>query len=317
MLALASALGNQAALAVDPLALPPLAIQAAKVNLLDMAPVGSILVVVGERGVVGRSDDGGRTWQIRQAPTSRTLTALTFIDDKVGVAVGHGGTILRTGDGGRNWSAVSVKEAGSDAVLGVTALKNGHLVAYGAFGMYLTSSDEGRTWKRQTVVADNFERHISRVIETTSGVLFLVGETGTIARSTGGGNAWTQLKSPYEGSYFGLLEMQDGALLAFGMRGNVYRSSDMGTTWVHVPLSSKATINGGSVAADGRVVLAGNRGLIAVSADAGRTFQLMSAPEGTPLSQARLLDDGTLVYAGVMASGRMPVPSVATANRAK
>ena len=286
--------------------MPPLVIQAAKTTLLDMTQVGSSLVVVGERGVIGRSDDGGQTWQLKQAPTSRTLTALTFIDDKVGVAVGHGGTILRTDDGGRTWSAVAVKEAGSDAVLGVTALKNGQLVAYGAFAMYLVSSDQGKTWKRETVVADNFERHISRVIETASGALFLVGETGAIARSADGGKTWTELKSPYEGSYFGLLELKDGALLAFGMRGNIYRSSDLGTTWAQVPFASKATLNGGSLAADGRIVLAGNRGLLAVSADAGRTFTISTAPEGTSLAQARLLEDGTLVYAGVMASGRVP-----------
>ena len=281
-----------------------IAIQASRTTLLDLAAAGKSLVVVGERGVIGRSDDGGDTWQLRQAPTSRSLTAVTFVDDRIGVAVGHGGTILRTEDGGLTWAAIAVKEIGRDAVLGVTALKNGHLVAFGAFGMYLVSEDQGETWHRQSVIAENFERHISRVIETSSG-MFLVGETGVMARSTDGGRRWSELKSPYEGSYFGLLELRDGALLAYGMRGNVYRSSNQGATWEQVPFASKATINGGSVAADGRVVLAGNRGLLAVSSDAGRSFEITIAPEGTSLAQARLLDDGTLVYAGSMATGRL------------
>jgi photosystem II stability/assembly factor-like uncharacterized protein len=301
ILALAHACG--VAQAHEP-AVPPLVIQAGRVTLLDLAPVGPALLAVGERGIVGRSDDGGQSWQLRQAPTSRTLTALAFVNDKVGVAVGHGGTVLRTEDGGATWIAIPIKEIGHDAVLGVTALKNGQIVACGAFGMYLVSEDVGRTWRRRSVVEDNFERHISRVVETSHG-LFLVGETGTLARSTDGGARWTLLKSPYEGSYFGLLEARGGALLAYGMRGNVYRSTDQGNSWEHVPFSSKATINGGSVSADGRIVLAGNRGLLAVSTDDGRSFSTLTAPEGTSLSQARLLDDGALAYAGVMATGRM------------
>jgi photosystem II stability/assembly factor-like uncharacterized protein len=237
------------------------------------------------------------------------------VDDKVGIAVGHGGTILRTEDGGGTWSAVPVKEIGHDAVLGVTVLKNGHLVAYGAFAMYLVSEDQGKTWRRDTVVADNFERHISRVIETSKGDLFLVGETGAIARSSDGGKKWVQLKSPYEGSYFGLLELKGGTLLAYGMRGNIFRSDDQGSTWNPVPLDSKATLNGGSIAADGRIVLAGNRGLLAISTDAGRTFTISTAPEGTSLSQARMLEDGTIVYTGVMATGRLR-PATAVNNSA-
>src|SRR5437016_4999798 len=122
---------------------PASTIKVTRTTVLDLAVAGKSLVVVGERGVIGRSDDGGQTWQVRQAPTSRSLTAVTFVDDRIGVAVGHGGTILRTEDGGSTWAAVPVKEIGRDAVLGVTALKNGHLVAFGAFGMYLVSEDQG------------------------------------------------------------------------------------------------------------------------------------------------------------------------------
>jgi len=291
-----------------------LVIHADRVTLLDLAHVGPSLLVVGERGIIGRSDDGGKTWQIKQVPISRTLTAVAFIGEEVGVAVGHGGTILRTDDGGHTWSVVTVEEAGSDAVLGITALKNGHFVAYGAFGMFLVSSDQGKTWTRQTVVADTFDRHISRVLETTFGAMFLVGETGTIAKSVDGGETWTELQSPYEGSFFGILELKEGVLLVFGMRGNIFRSTDQGKTWAQVPFASDATLNGGSIANDGRIVLAGNRGLLAISSDGGRSFAISTAPEGTSLSQARLLSDGTLVYVGVMATGRLPAAMTTTSN---
>jgi photosystem II stability/assembly factor-like uncharacterized protein len=289
---------------------PAVRIQVDKITLLDLVNVGRTLIGVGERGVVARSDDGGLTWKSQLSPSSRTLTALAFANDTVGVAVGHGGSILRTEDAGLSWTAVTVKDIGRDAVLGVTALKSGRFVAFGAFGMVLVSDDQGRTWRRESVIADDFDRHISRVIEAHE-ALFLVGETGVMARSLDGGANWVRLKTPYEGSYFGILEMKDGALLAFGMRGNVFRSTDQGASWQKVPLATKATLNGGSVAADGRVVLAGNRGTLAISADAGRSFALMTVPEGTSIGQARWLADGSLVYAGSMATGRLSPERVA------
>ena len=311
--ALALVLGGASASAAGAgAAVPAITIQVERSTLLDLAQVGPSLVAVGERGLIARSDDGGRTWATRLSPTSRTLTAVAFADDKVGVAVGHGGTILRTEDGGQHWAVVPVKEIGRDAVLGVTGLKNGRFVAWGAFGMYLVSQDQGRTWSRSQVIADDFDRHISRVIEARD-ALYMVGETGVVARSTDGGQQWTPLTTPYEGSYFGILEMKGGALLAFGMRGNVYRSEDQGVTWDKVPFDTKSTINGGSVAADGRVVLAGNRGLLALSSDEGRSFVLMTSPEGTSLTQARLLGDGQLVYTGSMATGRLSAERIAKA----
>lgn len=282
---------------------PRVMIQADKIVLLDFTVVGKTLVAVGERGVVMRSDDAGRTWSGQQAPTTRALTSVAFLDERVGVAVGHGGTLLRTEDGGKAWQPVAFKEIGQDAVLGVTPLRSGVVVAYGAFGMYLVSADQGRTWRRENTVSPEFDRHISKVIETGK-ALWLVAETGVIARSKDQGRTWEQVRSPYEGSYFGILETRGGALLAFGMRGNVFRSADDGATWAPVPFGSKATLNGGSVGADGRIVLAGNRGLVAVSDDDGKTFLLHKTPEGASVSQARIVD-GALVYTGNAATGRL------------
>jgi photosystem II stability/assembly factor-like uncharacterized protein len=298
------AISGSAALAAVDKPIPSVTIKASKTTLLDFAVVGKSLVAVGERGVVARSEDAGRTWSGLNTVSSRTLTAVVFASDKVGVAVGHGGTILRTENGGQSWDAIKVKEAGQDALLGISVLKNGHFVVCGAFGLYLVSEDQGKTWRRETVISDDFERHISKVIETRQ-AMFLVGETGAIARSEDGGKQWTLLKSPYAGSYFGILELNSGALLAFGMRGNVYRSADQGENWEKMPFDSKSTLNGGTVALDGRVVLAGNNGLIAVSTDEGQTFSFIHAPQGTSLSQARLLDGNEIVYIGHMAVGRV------------
>lgn len=279
-------------------------IRADRTALFDLVRVGSAFYAVGERGVVMRSTDEGRTWHGQQAPTTRTLLSIAVIDPMHGVAVGHGGTIVRTEDGARTFTAIPVEDAGSDSILGVTRLSDGRLVAYGAYGLYLESHDQGLTWKRRQVIDENFEWHIANITEVGHR-LYLVGEAGTLAVSDDLGQTWARLESPYDGSFFGLLGLPDGALLAYGMRGNVFRSEDRGASWQQVPLATKSAINGGSIAADGRIVLVGNNGLIAVSKDAGRSFEMGVAPEGTPIARAAYADDGALVYVGYLATGRI------------
>jgi photosystem II stability/assembly factor-like uncharacterized protein len=254
-----------------------------RIILIDITRAGDRLVAVGERGFALLSDDGGKSWQAKETPVTRTLTGVAFRDAKVGVAVGHGGSFIRTEDGGDKWTQVPVPEAEPESLLGVVSLGGDRFAAYGAFGMYFDSADAGRTWVRRTVLSEDFQWHISEVVPVDS-TLLMVAESGTLARSDDGGTTWTAITSPYVGSYFGALVTPDGAILAFGMRGNVWRSTDLGATWQQVPLNTTASLNGGRVLSDGRILLVGNSGLLAVSNDGGQTLDLHWAPGGRGFS---------------------------------
>lgn len=248
-----------------------------RIFLTDIAPAGKRLVAVGERGFTLVSDDEGKTWKAVQTPVTRTLTGVAFNGAKVGVAVGHGASVVRTEDGGSNWTRVPLEEAEPESLLGVTSLGGDHFVTYGAFGMYFDSRDAGKTWQKHLVIDEDFDRHISQVIAAGTS-LFMVGESGTLARSDDDGATWTALPSPYEGSYFATLETRSGALLVFGMRGNVYRTEDFGANWQKVDLGTTASLMSGKQLADGRILLVGNSGLLALSNDDGRTLELHWAP---------------------------------------
>jgi photosystem II stability/assembly factor-like uncharacterized protein len=258
-------------------------IRSDRIVLMEVVRTGDRLVAVGERGF-------GRSWKAHPTPVDRTLTGVAFKDGRTGVAVGHGGTVIRTEDGGDTWSHVPLAEAGSDSLLGVANLGGDHFVAYGAFGLYFDSVDAGKTWQKRMILSEDFDRHISQVLPIGTSSLLLVAESGTLARSDDGGNTWTALTSPYQGSYFGALVTKSGAIVVFGMRGNVYRSTDLGATWQKIPLDTTVSLMSGRQLEDGRVVLVGNSGLIALSKDDGQTLGLHWSPARRGF--ASLAEDG-------------------------
>jgi photosystem II stability/assembly factor-like uncharacterized protein len=273
-------------------------IKPGRIILLSVAHAGDRLVAVGERGFAMLSDDAGKTWRAVGTPTTRTLTDVEFEDAKRGVAAGHGGSIVRTADGGESWTAVDVEQdAGVDSFLGVTSLGGGHFAAYGAFGLYMDSTDYGATWQRRRVISEEFENHISQVVKG-HGVLGLVAEYGTLARSEDGGATWTEVQSPYTGSFFGAVVARDGSILTFGMRGKIFRSADRAVTWQAIETGTTQAFNGGTVLSDGRIVLVGNNGLIAESKDNGQTFRLAWSPSGQGFSDIAEVKGGGLVVVG-------------------
>ena len=282
-----------------------------RIYLLGIARAGDRLVTVGERGFALVSDDAGKTWRAVATPTTRTLTGVAFEDARLGVAVGHGGSLVRTEDGGNTWTAVNVEDdAGSDSLLGVVSLGGGRFAAYGAFGMYLASSDGGATWQRRQVISEEFENHISQVMPF-NGALWMVAEYGTLARSDDGGDTWVELESPYDGSFFGMVVAADGALVLHGMRGTVFRSADGGASWQEVELRTTTTPNGSAVLSDGRIVLVGNSGLVATSSDNGQSFDIKWSPTGRGFSGLVEVPGG-IVVAGENGVGLLDVASLVT-----
>ncbi|WP_323114614.1 WD40/YVTN/BNR-like repeat-containing protein [Pseudomonas guariconensis] len=267
-----------------------------RVQLLNVTVTGDSLVAVGERGVVLCADEHAANWTSVRTGSNRTLSGVAFVDPRVGVAVGHGGTLLRTVDGGRTWNAVEVDSNG-DALLGIAALGNGRMAAWGAFGLYLLSKDNGVSWQRLPVIDGDFDRHISQVITLAGGDWLIVGESGTLARSTDQGESWQTMDSPYAGSLFGALQLDSGGLLIYGMRGNLWYSADAGKTWSQRQTGTTFAINGALQQKSGRVLVFGNSGLQLTSDDQGLTFTTHASTHAS-VARAVELDDGRLLVVG-------------------
>ena len=59
--------------------------------------------IVGGKGTILHTSDGGNNWIPQDSKTSVILTSINFHDGKNGCAVGDSGLILHTTDGGKNW----------------------------------------------------------------------------------------------------------------------------------------------------------------------------------------------------------------------
>ncbi|NVK22510.1 MAG: hypothetical protein HWD86_08320 [Kangiellaceae bacterium] len=249
--------------------------------LLDIIKLSNgKLVTVGERGHILLSDDNGQTWKQSPVPSKSSLTAIDFFDDTHGVAVGFDQTILLTTDGGLSWTQThQLDSLEQPALFDVNYVSKDQLVAIGSYGLYMTSEDGGATWDAQEVdsLADNFggfsHFYSMTVIDSKNWILagekYVSGETadfeeintGLLAKTNDGGQTWSKLASPYDGSFFGVNHL-NGVLYAYGLRGNVYESRDQGQSWRSLFLKTAAGLHDMDFLPNGQWVLVGTGGVL-------------------------------------------------------
>ena len=272
---------------------------APKILLLDAALSGPEVVAVGERAAILRSADGGRTWERIGAPTKATLTGIAFSPPPTahaGWAVGHDALILATADGGKTWAKQYQGENLQDSFLDVIALDAQRAIAVGAYGLYVTTADGGKTWTRRKLNQDDY--HFNRLAAGAGTTLYLAGEHGTLLRSTDHGARWSALKSPYDGSFYGLTSPAARTLLAHGLRGRIYRSTDDARSWQPIVTPELGLLATGIRHRSGALFLGGQSRSLLVSRDAGATFAVV--PDALPAGIAELLElpDGSLLAFG-------------------
>ena len=250
--------------------------------LLDAVSDGNRIIAVGDRGHVLVSDDGGDLWTQVPVPTRSMLTAVAMPDSKNVWAVGHDAIILHSADGGRTWVRQYYAPDLESPLFDVWFENDKHGLAVGAYGLVLQTLDGGRTWDRLYPVEE--ENHWNGIAMGSDGTLYVAAEFGLVFRSLDGGKTWEAIRTPYEGSFFGLIPLPDGTLIVFGLRGNIYKSGDRGETWTKVPTGTTASLFGGTLIPDGTVVLAGRSGTVLVSRDNAGSFQVWNRPDRQGLS---------------------------------
>jgi Photosynthesis system II assembly factor YCF48 len=101
---------------------------------------------VGDGGMIERTTDHGKTWNLQNSGVTAELTAGSATSDKICWVVGRGGTLLLTTDGGKHWKLLSspIKED----LGGVHATDAMHATIWDVPNhKTFATSDGGETWK--------------------------------------------------------------------------------------------------------------------------------------------------------------------------
>ena len=305
--------------AVDIKSPATMSVLASKSLLLDISSIGEDkLVAVGQHGHILLSSDG-EEWQQANVPVQATLTSVYFLNEQLGWAVGHDATILHSQDGGLNWQLQQYLPSLEKPLLDIYFKNANHGIAVGAYGQFFRTHDGGKSWNtefHQTFLfADDIEYlnelkqedeelyldeisfilpHFNRIVNEGETV-FILGETGLLAKSNDFGLTWQQFDNFYQGSFFSLARTKKGNLLVAGLRGHVFRGlkknltvgvgSDINNViqWDEVATNITALLNDIVVADDGRIFILGNNGALLVSNNDGQFFNKVPQKDGKPL----------------------------------
>ncbi|MBD3872186.1 MAG: hypothetical protein IFK91_04605 [Acidobacteria bacterium] len=284
----------------------PLAARSLK---LDTVAVDGALVAVGHRGHILISTDGGETWQQAEVPTRATLTGVDFHDRNLGWVVGHDSVILRTKDGGATWERVHWAPEDEAPFFDVWFSDAENGIAIGAYGSYYTTSDGGTTWSFEPI--GDTDWHLHQIARSSDGRLYMAAEAGMAYRSDDGGATWTELLTPYQGSFFGVLPLEDGVVLLFGLRGHLFRSEDAGESWLEIETGTVAMLTDGIRLDDGMIVITGLGGIVLVSSDSGRTFEILEQSSRRGIQAAVQASDDSLLLVGEFGVRLLPVSELA------
>ena len=201
--------------------------------------------VVGDRGVILRTEDGGQNWRFCAAPTDDNLFGVSFLDENYGLAVGGRvlpgariglGVVLRTVDGGETWT--QIETAAFPILRDVRILDEENAwIAGDSSNLYPSglffSSDTGLEWialegnKRggwRSALYDPIER-LGLGVTTSGGVQRVDGVEASRAEISLGSRRAFDVA--YDGS--------TGQAWVVGDRGLALVSSDFGASWSLAP----------------------------------------------------------------------------------
>ncbi len=304
------------------------------VVLIAVATAGKRLVAVGEHGVVAYSDDNGKTWQQGQVPVDVTLTAVGFANAQDGWAVGHEGVILHTTDGGASWqrqldgdqvnqltmATAQAAVADNDPAPGTARamLRANHFLAggpenpflailatspqdalvFGAYRMVMKTVDGGKTWADWNLHVSDPISHNLYDVATVGNDIYLVGEAGSVFRSTDGGDGFTAVTAPSGSTLFKALPTGDGGVFVCGVAGSAFRSSDGGNSWQPISLNTQSNLTAADMLSSGAIIVGDEGGLLHVSYDHGKSFSTL--PEVQPMEIFGLTQapDGDIIAVG-------------------
>lgn len=204
--------------------------------------------IVGSRGTIMATQDGGETWQKIPSGTDDTIRDVHFFDEQNGwllcerdrfqLGSNAPSYLLKTTDGGAHWDSVELGGSGSPLLVNFFFGKDKRGWAVGEGGAVFSTLESSETWRKR-VAPTVFVVMDGAFSDELNGCL--VGGGGTILFTEDGGQLWnvstvfsrseTKLNSVF------FTDSRNGWTV--GSKGRIYATTNGGKSWR--PQNSPAT----------------------------------------------------------------------------
>ena len=181
-----------------------------------------VLWVVGDRGVLLRSKDGGRSWEhVRTGVGRLFLNAISFPTDRVGYAVGENGVILRTIDGGDHW--VRLNSPTKKNLYAVTFTDESHGLVAGWHKRLFRTEDGGTRFTAIDIAVQMVTRQKPSFnsLWSSKEQVLLAGDHGLLFSSSDGGRNFFQIQTGTLHDLYGACRTGGGTVAVVGEQGTV------------------------------------------------------------------------------------------------
>ncbi len=198
-------------------------------DLKALTASANTLWAAGEHGVILKSQDMGKTWEIVDAGVTEDLNDIFSAGGNSSWIAGGNGLLLRTRDGGATWTTlVSGVTTGLNAVKMFGDGMQG--IAAGDNGVILITTDGGDSWQQKTGVAPTTAN--LKDIHVFESKAWIVGSDGHVYFSEDQGATWTV--QAYLGFPMTRIEMapgQDQIGWLVGENGRIAKTVNGGQSW--------------------------------------------------------------------------------------
>jgi len=228
--------------------------------------------IVGDKGKILRSYDGGVNWEWQESLQRRNLLSISFIDLNNGFISADSGYVISTTNSGKTWKTQKV---GNENFYAIKMIDMKHIIVAGEKGTIYASYDNGTSWK---LVYKNDSTTLKKLKFINAQNGFAVGENNIILKTIDGGESWNSL-FPYHKNYMlssvDFFDLQYGVVGGFdslSARSLTYKTSDGGITWDTVKFDFWANWLGAKMYSRQKVLLFCYYGTIVKTEDFFNTF---------------------------------------------
>jgi photosystem II stability/assembly factor-like uncharacterized protein len=212
-----------------------------QLNSVYAIPSTPDLIVVGEKGVILRSSDSGKTWHKINTTLSANLTYVTGLESgKKLMVVGENGTYLESSDKGQTW--VQKKLPTSNRLMSISMSPKGKEgVIVGEKGTILRTTNNGKSWNfinadtsyRLFSVSYNEEGNIVAAVGLQWGEKDQLPGGHVYITSNDGGKTWNPADSLIRGYPYKIKPFsKTDEFIMCGSHGSIGNSANQGTKWI-------------------------------------------------------------------------------------